>query len=132
MFNSFKGNIYRTFKLDFGCEKYLEKIPQKLRTILLKFRTTNHRLPVETDRWINMPYNDRSGVLCNTSKIADEFYYILDCNTLTIIRKKYLNCWYYIIFKVFKFYEIMSTSNVKTLKKHCMFILKIYEFVCPP
>ena len=55
MFNSSKGKIYRTFKLDFGCEKYLEKLPQKIRAILLKFRTTNHRLPVENGRWINMP-----------------------------------------------------------------------------
>lgn len=134
MFNSSKGKIYRTFKLDFGCEKYLEKLPKKFRTILLKFRTTNHRLPVETGRWINMPYNDRSCVLCNTSKIADEFHYILECSALTIIRKEYLHCRYYIRPNVIKFYEIMSSSNVKTLKKLCMFILKIYmyEFVCPP
>ena len=72
MFNSPKGK----FKLYFGCEKYLEKLPPKFRTILLKSRTTNHRLPVETGRWINMPYNERSCVLCNTSKIADEFHYI--------------------------------------------------------
>ena len=52
MLNSSKGKIYRTFKLDFGCEKYLEKLPKKFRIILSKFRTTNHRLPVETDRWI--------------------------------------------------------------------------------
>ena len=56
MLNSSKGKIYRTFKLDFGCEKYLEKLPKKFRIILSKFRTTNHRLPVETDKWINMPY----------------------------------------------------------------------------
>ena len=33
-----------------------------------------------------------------------------------------------------KFYKIMSSNNVKTIKKLCMFILKIYmyEFVCPP
>ena len=30
MFNLPKGKIYRTFKLDFGCEKYLEKLPQNL------------------------------------------------------------------------------------------------------
>ena len=48
MVNSSKGKIYRTFELDFGCEQYLEKQPPEFRTILLKFRTTNHRLPVET------------------------------------------------------------------------------------
>ena len=30
MFNSSKGKLYRTFKLDFGCEKYLEKQPKNL------------------------------------------------------------------------------------------------------
>ena len=74
MFNSSKSKIYRTFKLDFGCEKYLEKTTKIFRTTLLKFRNTNHRLPVETGRMINMPYNDRSCVLCNTSKIANEFH----------------------------------------------------------
>ena len=54
-------------------------------------------------RWINMPYNDRSCVLCNTSKIADEFHYILECSALTIIRKEYLHCRYYIRPNVIKF-----------------------------
>ena len=33
-----------------------------------------------------------------------------------------------------KFYKIMSSNNVNTIKKLCMFILKIYmyEFYCPP
>lgn len=35
------------------------------------------------------------------------------------------------VFKMFlKFYETMSNSNVKNLKKPCMFILKINEVAC--
>ena len=64
-------------------------------------------------------------------KIADEFHYILECSALTIVWKEYLHCRYYIRPNVFKYYEIMSSCNVKTFKKLCMFILKIYEFVCP-
>ena len=87
MFHSAKGKRYRTFKLYLRCEKYLEKLPKKIRTVLLEFRSTNHRLPVETGRWISMPYNERSCVLFNTSKIADEFHHILEYSAFTIIRK---------------------------------------------
>ena len=91
--------------------KIFRKLPQ-FRTILLKFRTTNHRLPVETGRWINISHNDRSCVLCNTSKITDEFHYILKCSALSIIRIEYLriHCRYFIRPNVIKFYEIMSSS----------------------
>jgi hypothetical protein len=87
VFNSPKNKIYRIFKIDFGYEIYLEKLPEKLRTIFLKFRTTNHRLPVETGRWIDVPYNERFCTLCNKSKIADEFHYILEYSALSHIRK---------------------------------------------
>ncbi|XP_056016752.1 uncharacterized protein LOC130053469 [Ostrea edulis] len=104
MFNSSKGKIYRTFKIDFGPEKYLEKLSKKFRANFLKFRTTNHRLPIETGRWIGIPYNERFCVLCNESKIADEFHYILECSTLSNIRKEYLHK------------KEMSTDSVKKSK----------------
>ena len=37
-----------------------------------------------------MPYNERSHVLCNESKLlADELHYILECLVLLNIRKEY-------------------------------------------
>ena len=36
MFDSSKGKIYRTFKLDFRREKYLEKQPPKIRNFVLQ------------------------------------------------------------------------------------------------
>ena len=65
IFSSSKSTIYRIFKTKFGLETYLERLPVKLRSIFLKFRTTNHRLPVETGRWFNVPYDERLWVLCN-------------------------------------------------------------------
>jgi hypothetical protein len=40
-------------------EKCLVKTPQNPRIIFLEFRTTNHRLPEETGRWIDIPYKER-------------------------------------------------------------------------
>ena len=36
--NSSKGQNYRIYKSQFGCEKYLAKLPIKLRKIFIKFR----------------------------------------------------------------------------------------------
>ena len=48
--NSSKGQMYRIYKQNVGFENYINKLSQKLRNIFLKFRTTNHHIPVETGR----------------------------------------------------------------------------------
>ena len=40
--------IHRIFKTNFEFEHYLTHVPFSLRKYLLKFRTLNHKLPVET------------------------------------------------------------------------------------
>ena len=40
--------IYQLFKQKFGFEEYLINAPAKFRKYLIKFRTRNHRLPIET------------------------------------------------------------------------------------
>ena len=132
IFNSSKSTIYRIFKTKFGLETYLERLPAKLRNIFFKFRTTNHRLPVETGRWFNVPYDERLCARCNEGKIADEYHYFLECNALATLGKYYLYRIYCSRPNIMKFNEIMSTSNVKILKKLCIFISKIYETVCSP
>ena len=98
----------------------------------MKFRTTNHRLPIETGRWQGLPLCDRICTLCKNNQIADEFHYILECKTLSNVRKNYLGNYYSSRPNVIKFMEIMSTSNEKMMKKLCIFIQKIYAAVCPP
>ena len=47
MFNSSKAKIYKTFKLDIGCEKYKEKIPPKFRT----FEISYYNSPPSSREW---------------------------------------------------------------------------------
>ena len=58
--------------------------------VMIKFRTTNHHLPVETGRWQNKkkpkPLGERFCTLCNNCQIGDEFNCILECNTIQNIR----------------------------------------------
>ena len=48
--NSSKGQVYRILKRSFGMENYLKIRSPKYMKIMIKFRTTNYRLPVETGK----------------------------------------------------------------------------------
>jgi hypothetical protein len=51
------------------------------RTLLdfFKFRTSNHKLPIECGRWQNIERNRRLCKLCQKEEICDEFHYIMEC-----------------------------------------------------
>jgi hypothetical protein len=51
MFNSPKAINYRLFKDNFEFENYFNILEDKDIYTLCKFRTTNHKLPIETGRW---------------------------------------------------------------------------------
>ena len=77
--NSTKALTYRLFKDNIMPESYLEILDSKNAIILCKFRTTNHRLPIEIGRWQNIERNNRICLLYDTNTIGDEFHYILQC-----------------------------------------------------
>jgi hypothetical protein len=86
---SSKGETYGIFKIKFGFEKYLDTLPRKLRTKFIKFRTSNHHLPVETGRWCGTPKNEKTCHICKTGQIADEYHYLLECKSFEYYRRKY-------------------------------------------
>ena len=56
---SSKGKNYHIFKENTELESYLKLLPKKLYIPIIKFRTSNHKVPVETGRWENIPYGER-------------------------------------------------------------------------
>ena len=40
--------------IQFGIENYLKTTPYKLLKFMIKFRTRNHRLPIETGSWTGL------------------------------------------------------------------------------
>ena len=54
---------------------------------LSKFRTTNHKLPVENGRWKNIA---RENIICNNGEIGDEFHYPFKCQYFGNQRKNYI------------------------------------------
>ena len=71
-----KGHTYKIFKPVFRHEKYLNILPTKFREILDKFRTSNHRLPIVTGRWLGIPLDDRRCTFCNTRQLVDEMHFL--------------------------------------------------------
>ncbi len=58
------------------------RLPESKHIPLIKFRTTNHKLPIETGRWNNIELSERKCNKCNMNTIGDEFHYLLECPLL--------------------------------------------------
>ena len=63
-------------------EKYLINVSKFYYSKIIKYRTGNHRLPVETVRWDNKPLNERKCKICTTVNIGDEYHYLFTCDFL--------------------------------------------------
>ena len=51
---------FRLFKTNFERSKFLKILPENMAKSFLKFRTRNHKLPIETGRWAGIagPYTN--------------------------------------------------------------------------
>jgi hypothetical protein len=78
---------YRLFKDKFGFEDYLIKTSNNYLKYIIKFRTRNHKFPIETGQWNRTPLNERKCTLCNLT-IGDEYHYLLECPDFIDKRKK--------------------------------------------
>ena len=84
VFNSSKCLNYRLFKTTFILEKYITELSLKSAITLAKFRTTNHKLPIEKGRWENIERNQRTCNLCNRNALGDEYHFLLECDFLML------------------------------------------------
>ena len=123
---SSSATTYKLIKTRFGMENYLVTLPMKFRKSLIKIRTRNHRLPIETGRWQHVTREERICNLCNQS-LGDEFHFILECKELKDIRRKYLRMYYYKKPNVLKFHQLFNTKNKKELLNLSRFI---HEIMC--
>ncbi|MCW4343991.1 MAG: reverse transcriptase family protein [Candidatus Thiodiazotropha endolucinida] len=119
---------YRLIKNDFERSRYFQLLPDFLSKKMLAFRTRNHRLPVEVGRWTGTPLQERKCEHCNAD-IGDEFHYVLRCDFFQNDRKKYVNKYFYRRTNIFKYNELMNTTNDMMLKKLALFICKILKTI---
>ena len=122
---SSKGKNYKLFKNDQQFEAYLKILSRKSYTSLIKFRTGNHRLPVEVGRWEGIPYTERKCTLCEKNDIGDEFHYLLICPTFDTERKTLIKPYNFRRPNILKFRELLNTRNKNVLLKLSKFVQTI-------
>ena len=88
--NSFKASNYKLFKHTFVIETYIIILERKYWCPLIRFRLSNHNLPIETGRWENVTIQNRICPLCINVDIGDEFHYIFTCIRLKNERNRFL------------------------------------------
>ena len=98
-------------------DPYLDIVDSKNAIILCKFRTTNHRLPIELGRWQNIERNNRLCLLCDTNPIGDEFHYILQCPHFEQNRKNLIPSYFRNRPNVLNFKNIMTVAKKSDLLK---------------
>ena len=119
--NSNKSKVYKIFKKSFGFENYLKTTPPNLLIYMIRFRTRNHRLPVEIGNWHRIPSNLRYCSHC-PDKIGDEFHYLFECTKYTNERKRFIKPYFLRRPNMYKFEQLMSTSSQIENIKLCKFI----------
>ena len=72
--NSSKCTLYRSHKTKLEFENYLVNIPQYFVKYIIKFRTSNHKLAIETGRYLNIVRGERHCDLCKAGKLGDKFH----------------------------------------------------------
>ena len=68
-------------------ENYLTDFHDALKYIVCKFRTGNHKLPIETGRYTRIQRNER---ICNSGQLGDKFNFYMECPALKELGKKFL------------------------------------------
>ncbi|MCW4343918.1 MAG: reverse transcriptase family protein [Candidatus Thiodiazotropha endolucinida] len=115
LLDSSKGRNYSLFKVNTEIENYLLSMTKRTYIPLLKFRTANHKLPIEKGRWDNVPYAERKCNLCHKSDLGDEFHYLLVCPFFYNERKMFLKKYYYTRPNILKLKALLQSTNKKTL-----------------
>jgi hypothetical protein len=67
---------YRMFKQNFEFEKYLLSLPENMSLAVIKFRTLNHKLPIQKGRFLGVPRTERLCQKCLSHELGDEFHYL--------------------------------------------------------
>jgi hypothetical protein len=128
-YNLPKGLNYRIFKDALEFESYFNILKDKDLTALCRFRTTNHKLPIECGRWCNIPREDRICTLCSKNEIGDEFHYLFSCDNFNNQRKLYIQERFRNRPNTLKFKEIMTSKNKYDLQKLCRFVAIINNYI---
>ena len=121
-----KGRSYASLNTSWGILPKIYEINHDNLFPLIKYRTSNHKLPVETGRYNDIPFHERSCPTCR-DKIGDEYHFMLECQRFKKERKIYINNYFIKKPSMFKFVKLMNSNDSEQLNKvgkFCALIIK--------
>ena len=114
--NSNKSLFYKSIKDSFGYNELLDEIDTHLAICILKYQTSNHRLPIETGRWQQIPFPERYCPYCDR-ELGDEFHYLFICPKFSKERERFLKPYFYRHPSMFKTQKLFQSQNLNTIRK---------------
>ena len=120
---------YKNFGMKYEVKRYFELLVPSLWIPFCRFRTGNHKFPVEIYSWSKLfkHRNERKCTICNLNEIGDEYHYLMICPIFEELRDEYLPVFYRNRPTTFKFHKLMKTENKKLLINLAKFIKCIFE-----
>lgn len=118
-------NVFSHLKQDFQYSDYLSIITNKLyRSIITKFRISAHSLRIEIGRYgqNRLERNERTCEVCQSRDIEDEYHMIFICTRYKLLRKRYIDKYYYERPNMLKLTQLLSNSNEQTLVNLACFL----------
>ena len=90
---------------------------------IIRFMTTNNKLPINVQRYEGIDRNDRLCTKCDLSDVGDEFHYLFICPYFNHKRNELLPEKYIKRPNAIKFEKLINTQD-----KHVL--LKLKHFIC--
>lgn len=125
---SSKGRNYSLIKSNLYFENYLKNLNGSLAINMFKFRTGNHKLPIEVGRWNNIDISERKCNLCQTANIGDEFHYLLECPYFQTDREQLVDRYYYSRPNIIKYKQLFQITNKTKLIRLSRFMKLIMNY----
>lgn len=121
--NSSRASFYVNIAV-FQPKLYLDSVKViKFRTAISRLRVSSHRLEIEAGRWAR-PYKPVNERLCNVcNRIEDEFHFVLECRLYSMLRRIYIDKYYWQRPSMMKFIELVNSDNIR-----CICNLAIYTY----
>ena len=90
---------------------------------MLKFRLSNHKLPIHSQRFLGIRRDERLCEICETGEIGDEFHYLFNCRNERIVQERIKNINTYFLYRpnVVKYQSLMNAKSKVKQKKLARF-----------
>ena len=90
--------------------------------LLCRFRTSNHRLSIQIDRWRNINRENRVRNLCQSRELGVEYHYLFEYTEFNHYRARLISQKYRCSPNTVKYFAFMCSNSVVELSKLCKFL----------